>query len=96
MGKKVHPGRCRCCAEMRSEIDVTPPYAAYPLPSHPQIRHSPRMADLYVKNLESERKALWATCRLKGLAKGTPERLRIDAIDAALAAHKGKGAGKVG
>jgi hypothetical protein len=54
------------------------------------------MADLYVKNLESERKALWATCRLKGLAKGTPERMRIDAIDAALATHKGKGAGKVG
>ena len=26
------------------------------------------MADLYLKNLESERKALWATCRLKGLA----------------------------
>lgn len=50
------------------------------------------MADLYLKALESERKALWATCRLKGLAKDTPERLRIVAIDAALAEHKAKGA----
>lgn len=48
------------------------------------------MADLYLKALESERKALWATCRLKGLAKDTPERLRIVAIDAAIAAHKAK------
>ena len=30
------------------------------------------MADLYLKKLESERKTLWATCRLKGLAKDTP------------------------
>ncbi len=50
------------------------------------------MADLYLKALESERKALWASCRLKGLAKDTPERLRIVAIDAALAAHKAKSA----
>ena len=28
------------------------------------------MADLYLKRLETERKSLWATCRLKGLAKG--------------------------
>jgi hypothetical protein len=34
------------------------------------------MADLYLKALESERKALWATCRLKGLARDTPERQR--------------------
>ena len=27
------------------------------------------MADLYLKALESERKALWATCRLKGLPR---------------------------
>ena len=39
------------------------------------------MADLYLKKLESERKQLWASCRLKGLPKGTPERLRIDALD---------------
>ena len=38
------------------------------------------MADLYLKALESERKQLWATCRLKGLAIGTPERNRIAAI----------------
>jgi len=48
------------------------------------------MADLYLKNLESERKALWATCRLKGLPSHTPERQRIVAIDQAIAAHKAK------
>ena len=48
------------------------------------------MADLYLKALESERKALWATCRLKGLAKGTPERQRIVELDALIAAHKGR------
>ena len=51
------------------------------------------MADLYLKKLESERKALWATCRLKGLAKDTPERLRIAELDALLAEHKAR-AGK--
>ena len=35
------------------------------------------MADLYRKALQSERKSLWAACRLKGLAKDTPERQRI-------------------
>ena len=48
------------------------------------------MADLYLKKLAAERKALWATCRLKGLAKDTPERQRIAALDAAIAAHKGR------
>jgi len=48
------------------------------------------MADLYLKALESERKALWATCRLKGLGKTTPERQRIAALDQAIAAHKAK------
>ena len=48
------------------------------------------MADLYLKRLETERKALWATCRLKGLAKDTPERQRIAAIDQAIAEHKAK------
>ena len=51
------------------------------------------MADLYLKALESERKQLWATCRLKGLAKGTPERLRIAELDAAIAAHKDRAKG---
>jgi hypothetical protein len=51
------------------------------------------MADLYRKALESERKSLWAACRLKGLAKGTPERMRIDELDELLAAHKAKKAG---
>jgi hypothetical protein len=51
------------------------------------------MADLYRKNLESERKALWATCRLKGLAKDTPERRRIAELDELLAAHKARQAG---
>ena len=48
------------------------------------------MADLYLKRLEAERKTLWATCRLKGLAKHTPERQRIAEIDQAIAEHKGK------
>jgi hypothetical protein len=46
------------------------------------------MADLYLKALESERKALWATCRLKGLAVGTPERQRIAELDASIRDHK--------
>ncbi len=48
------------------------------------------MADLYLKKLEAERKALWASCRLRGLAKDTPERLRIVEIDKALAQAKAK------
>lgn len=48
------------------------------------------MADLYLKALESERKRLWATCRLKGLARDTPERLRIAELDKLLAEHKAK------
>ena len=46
------------------------------------------MADLYLKALESERRKLWAECRLKGLAKGTPERLRIEELDRLLAEHR--------
>lgn len=48
------------------------------------------MADLYLKALESERKSLWAACRLKGLPKGTPERDRIAELDERIAAHKNK------
>lgn len=48
------------------------------------------MADLYLRNLEFERKALWATCRLKGLARGTPERNRIVELDQAIADHKAR------
>jgi len=48
------------------------------------------MADLYLKRLETERKALWATCRLKGLPKGTPERERIAELDRLIAEHKAK------
>ncbi len=51
------------------------------------------MADLYLKRLEAERKTLWATCRLKGLAKDTPERRRIAQIDELLAEHAAKRAG---
>ncbi len=51
------------------------------------------MADLYLKKLESERKQLWASCRLKGLPKGTPERLRIDELDGLIRDHKGKAKG---
>ena len=49
------------------------------------------MADLYLKRLEAERKTLWATCRLKGLPKDSPERLRIAELDSLIAAHKAKG-----
>ena len=52
------------------------------------------MADLYLKALESERRQLWATCRLKGLAKDTPERMRIAQLDEMLRAHKEKVAPK--
>ena len=45
------------------------------------LDESARMADLYLKALESERKRLWAVCRLRGLADGTEERLRITELD---------------
>ncbi|WP_343613472.1 hypothetical protein [Novosphingobium sp.] len=48
------------------------------------------MADLYLKNLESERKMLWAKCRLNGLPRTSPERLRIAELDGLLKAHKEK------
>ena len=51
------------------------------------------MADLYLRALEGERRRLWAECRLKGLAKGAPERLRIDELDLLLAEHRAKPAG---
>ena len=48
------------------------------------------MADLYLRALESERRKLWAECRLKGLKNGTPQRLRIDEIDRLLSEHRAK------
>ncbi|MFZ1478439.1 MAG: hypothetical protein WAT18_11905 [Sphingorhabdus sp.] len=48
------------------------------------------MADLYLKALESERRSLWASARLKGLTKDSPERVRITQIDAEIAAHRAK------
>jgi hypothetical protein len=48
------------------------------------------MADLYLKALESERRSLWAECRLKGLPKTSPERQRIAELDGLLEAHKAK------
>jgi hypothetical protein len=51
------------------------------------------MADLYKKALESERRRLWATCRLKGLAKDSPERQRISESDVLLADHDRKKSG---
>ena len=51
------------------------------------------MADLYLKRLEAERKTLWASCRLKGLPKDTPERRRIAEIDRLIGEHRGKGQG---
>ena len=52
------------------------------------------MADLYLKRLETERKSLWATCRLKGLPNGSPERQRIAELDRLIAEHKGKQPGR--
>lgn len=52
------------------------------------------MADLYRKALEAERKSLWATCRLKGLAKNTPERQRIVELDRLLAEHAARSGAK--
>ena len=51
------------------------------------------MADLYARALESERKTLWATCRLKGLTKDTPQRQRIAELDRLIAEHKANKAG---
>lgn len=51
------------------------------------------MADLYLKALDSERKSLWATCRLKGLPRDSKERLRIADLDQQIAAHKAKKSG---
>ena len=49
------------------------------------------MADLYLKALISERKSLWAACRLKGLARETRERQRIEELDVLIEEHKSKG-----
>ncbi len=48
------------------------------------------MADLYLKALESERRSLWAVCRLKGLPEYSPERMRIVELDGLLGEHKAK------
>jgi hypothetical protein len=48
------------------------------------------VVDLYLKALESERRKLWAECRLKGLSKGTPERLRIEELDRLLTEHRAR------
>ena len=52
------------------------------------------MADLYLKALESERKALWATCRLKGLPSVSAERQRIAELDRLIAEHKARKPGQ--
>ena len=48
------------------------------------------MADHYLKALESERRTLWATCRLKGLPSVSAERQRIAELDRQIAAHLAK------
>ena len=45
------------------------------------------MADLHRKSLEAERRKLWAECRLKGLARDTPQRLRIVELERLLVEH---------
>jgi len=52
------------------------------------------MADLYLKALQSERKSLWATCRLKGLPRDSPERRRIAELDEAIAAQLARQRGR--
>jgi ribosome biogenesis GTPase len=52
-----------------------------------------KVADLYLKALQSERQRLWAECRLKGLARGTPQRNRIEELDKLLSEHRNKSAG---
>jgi hypothetical protein len=56
------------------------------------------MVDLYLKALQSERRRLWATCRMKGLAKDTLERQRIVELDRLIATHqlRPNGAGRTG
>jgi hypothetical protein len=54
------------------------------------LDESPHMADLYLKALESERKRLWAVCRLRDLAEGTAERLRISEVNSLIREHKEK------
>jgi hypothetical protein len=51
------------------------------------------VADLYLKALQSERQRLWAECRLKGLGRGTPQRIRIDELDKLLSEHRNKSGG---
>jgi hypothetical protein len=48
------------------------------------------MADLYLKRLQTERKSLWATCRLKGLPAVSAERQRIAELDRLIAEHKAR------
>ena len=48
------------------------------------------MADHYLKALESERRTLWATCRLKGLPSVSAERQRIAELDRQIAAYLAK------
>jgi hypothetical protein len=52
------------------------------------------LVELNHRALESERRRLWAECRLKGLAKGTPERLRIEELDKLLAEYRAKPGGR--
>lgn len=48
------------------------------------------MANLFLKKIQSERNALWAAARLRGLPKDTPERIRIAELDAQIAEQKAK------
>ncbi len=48
------------------------------------------MADLYLRALESERKTIMGRMPTARLAKGTPERVRIEELDRLLAEHRAK------
>jgi hypothetical protein len=51
------------------------------------------VADLYFKASKAERRRLQADFRLKGLAKGTSGRLRIEVRDRQPEEHRAKSAG---
>jgi hypothetical protein len=51
------------------------------------------VVDLHLKVLRSEGQRLWAECRLKGLARGTPQRNRLEELDKLLSEHRNKSGG---
>jgi hypothetical protein len=80
--------------ELRTSVNISMKYKRE-MTNAQEAAMAPDMADLYLKKIQSERNALWASARQKGLAKDTPERIRIADLDAQIAAHKAKVKAKV-